>query len=289
MRAVNIAGYFGALLLCGLMGMWAGAASAQTVSGDSVLDDERARIEQPTRQTVALDEIIHRGVVRIAVPKDFPPFGSIGSGGKLEGYDVDVANLIAKDLGVKLELVPVASNDRLSLLLTKRVDLVVASLGISPERAKAIAFSSPYAPFFSAVIGPVGVNVKSLADLAGKKIAVTQGTLEDGELARSAPKGAEILRFPDNQATVQAFLSGQADLIATGNAVAASIVKSNPDRKIETKFLIRESPASIGVRRGEPELLHWVNVFVYDKKLSGELDRLSRKWLGEPLRPMPAL
>jgi polar amino acid transport system substrate-binding protein len=275
--------------LCALLAFLASAANGQTVSGDSILDDERAKQEYPRPATVTLDEILYGGVIKIAVPKDFPPFGSTGSGGNLEGYDVEVANLIAKELGVKLELVPVASNDRLSLLLTKRVHLVVAGLGVSAERAKAIAFSSPYAPFFSTVAGAANIKAKSLADLQGKKIAVTRDTLEDRELSRSAPKGVEIVRFPDNQATIQAFLSGQTDFIATGNVVAAAIAKNNPDKKIENKFVIRESPASIGVRKGDSELLHWVNVFVYDKKLSGELDGLARKWFGEPLPPMPAL
>jgi polar amino acid transport system substrate-binding protein len=275
--------------LSALLGLWMGAANAQTVSGDAVLDDERAKREYPRPATVVLDEILYGGVVKIAVPKDFPPFGSMGSGGKLEGYDIDVANLIAKELGVRLELVPVASNDRLSLLLAKRVHLVVAGLGVSAERAKAIAFSSPYAPFFSTIAGTADIKAKSLADLQGKKVAVTRDTLEDRELTRSAPRGVEIVRFPDNQATIQAFLSGQTDLIATGNVVAASIAKSHPDKKIESKFVIRESPASIGVRRGDSELLHWINVFVYEKKLSGDLDRLARKWFGEPLPAMPAL
>lgn len=275
--------------LCALLAFLASAANGQTVSGDSILDDERAKQEYPRPATVTLDEILYGGVIKIAVPKDFPPFGSTGSGGNLEGYDVDVAHLIAQELGVKLELVPVASNDRLSLLLTKRVHLVVAGLGVSAERAKAIAFSSPYAPFFSTVAGAANIKAKSLADLQGKKIAVTRDTLEDRELSRSAPKGVEIVRFPDNQATIQAFLSGQTDFIATGNVVAAAIAKSNPDKKIESKFVIRQSPASIGVRKGDSELLHWVNVFVYDKKLSGELDRLAQKWFGEPLPPMPAL
>jgi polar amino acid transport system substrate-binding protein len=289
MKAPTLVAYIRMFAFHGLAVLATSLANAQTVSGDSVLDDERAKIEQPVRQSAALDEIIYGGTIRIAVPKDLPPFGSVGSGGKLEGYDVDVANLIAKDLGVKLELVPVASADRLSLLLTRKVHLVIAGLGVSPERAKAIAFSSPYAPFFSAVVGGAGVNVKSLADLAGKKIAVTKDTLEDRELSKSAPKDAVIVRFPDNQATVQAFLSGQTDLLATGNVVAASIAKNNPDKNLVTKFVIRESPASIGVRRGEPELLHWVNVFVYHKKLGGELDQLSRKWLGEPLTSLPPL
>jgi polar amino acid transport system substrate-binding protein len=265
---------------------WTETARSQD---ETPLDDYRARIEQAKPAGNALDDILAAGVVRIAVPQDFPPFGALGSDKKLEGYDIDVAALIAKDLGVRLQLVPVKSTDRLSALLAKRVDLVVASLGISPERARAIAFSSPYAPFFSGVFGAAQVSVKSIADLAGKKVAVTRDTLEDQELTAGAPKGIQILRFADNEATIQAFLEGKADLIATGNVVAAAVAKANPAKKIQVKFIIRESPASIGVRRGEAQLLHWVNVFVLHKKLNGELDKLSRKWFGEPLPPLPAL
>jgi polar amino acid transport system substrate-binding protein len=235
-----------------------------------------------------LDRLLEAGVVRVAVPQDLPPFGSIVDGTPA-GYDVDVARLLAADLGARLELVAVTSPNRIVALLTQRADLVIANLGITPERAKAISFSTPYAPFFSGVFGAPDLAVKGPADLQGKKTAVTRDTVEDGELTRIAPQGAEIARFDDNAATVSAFLSGNADLIATGNVVVAALLKQNPQRKIESKFLIKESPAAIGVRHGEPDLLHWVNVFVFHKKLSGDLDRLSRQWFGEPLRPLPVL
>jgi polar amino acid transport system substrate-binding protein len=236
-----------------------------------------------------IDQITEAGVIRIAVPTDLAPFGSVTAEGKLEGYDIDVAHLLANDLGVKLELVPVTSFDRIPALLTLRADLVIANLGVNPERARSIAFSSPYAPFLSGVYGAPEVTVKSAADLKGKKIAVTRNTIEDVELSKIAPEGAEIMRFDDNEATMSAFLSGQADLVATGNVVIAVIAKKNPARKVENKLTIKESPSSIGARRSEPDLLHWVNVFVFYRKLSGDLDRLSRKWLGEPLPPLPPL
>lgn len=262
-------------MLAGLLCLWSAIARAQ----------ESTAIPPSN----ALDRIIAAGVVRIAVPRDLPPFGSLDAKGEPQGYDVDVARLIAQDLGVRLRLVPMTSVDRIPRLMNGSVDLVVANLGVDPERAKAISFSSPYAPFFSGVFGAPEVPVKSPADLPGKKVAVTRDTLEDREFSRIAPRGVEIMRFDDNQATLSAFLSGQTDLIVTGSAVAATIAQSHPGRKIESKFILKESPASIGVRRGEPELLHWVNVFVLHKKLGGELDRLSRKWFGEPLRPLPSL
>ncbi|WP_212744126.1 transporter substrate-binding domain-containing protein [Ramlibacter sp. 2FC] len=261
-------------MLAGLLCLWSPVAAAQ----------ESTAIPPSN----ALDRIIAAGVVRIAVPRDLPPFGSLDAKGEPQGYDVDVARLIAQDLGVRLRLVPMTSVDRIPKLMSGSVDLVVANLGVDPERAKAIAFSSPYAPFFSGVFGAPGLAVKGPADLAGRKVAVTRDTLEDRELARIAPRGVEILRFDDNQATLSAFQSGQAELVVTGSAVVAAMARGQ-GRRIETKFILRESPASIGVRRGEPELLHWVNVFVLHKKLGGELDRLSRKWFGEPLRPLPSL
>ena len=96
-----------------------------------------------------LSDILSNGIVKIAVPEAFAPFGSVGKTGEHEGYDVDVAKLIAKDLGVKLELVPVVSKQRIPFLETDRVDLVISTMGANPKRAKSINFSSAYAPFYS--------------------------------------------------------------------------------------------------------------------------------------------
>jgi polar amino acid transport system substrate-binding protein len=233
-----------------------------------------------------LDDIIQTGVVKIAVPADFPPFGSVGKDRQLEGYDIDVARLLAKDLGVRLELVPVSSANRVPYLQVGKVDLVISSLGVSPERARAIGFSRAYAPFYSGVFGSPSVAVRSPADLGGKTIAVTKGTLEDQELAKIAPPTARIRQLDDNTAAIAALLSGQVDLIATGNVVAAAVARDNPG-KLERKFVIRNSPAHIGVRRDDLELAAWVNAFIYYRRLSGELDALARKWFGEPLPEFP--
>lgn len=234
-----------------------------------------------------LADILSAGVVKIAVPESFPPFGALGADGEYEGYDVDVAKLIAEDLGVELELVPVTSDQRIPFLETDRVDLVIATMGANPERAKSIWFSAAYAPFFSGAFAAGDKAIGSVADLAGMKIGLTGGTLEDLELTKVAPETAEIIRFGDNAATQAAFISGQVDVLVSGNTLAAAISENNPDLSIETKFIIKESPAFIGVKQGNFDLLQWVNVFILHKKLGGELDGFSQKWLGQPLPPLP--
>lgn len=237
----------------------------------------------------SLDQIIEAGTIKIAVPQDFAPFGSVDASGNLEGYDIDVANLIAEDLGVELELVPVTSDNRIPFLQTNKVDLVISSMGANPERAKSIFFSIPYAPFFSGIYGSSDLaNVGSFGDLGGYKVGVTQGTLEDLELTDAVGDDVQIERFADNSLTASSLVSGQVDMIATGNVVASELAKNNPDKNVESKFIIKESPAHIGLRRGEMDLLQWVNTFVYHKRLGGELDDFSQKWLGEPLPSLPA-
>ncbi len=272
--------------LVGLTGAWP-EANAQQTPGSAT--PSGTAVGEIVAAPDAIDAIIAAGVIRIGVSADLPPFGMQGDDGKLEGYDIDVANLLAEALGVRAELLPLRSGNRVASLLTHKVDLVVANLGVNPERAKSITFSTPYAPFFSGIYGAPGMAVSAPADLQGKRVAVTRDSLEDKDLSAMGVQGLELLRFDDNQATIDAYLAGQADLVATGNVVVADLVKRQPDKAIERKFVIHESPASIGVPRDQSHLLNWVNVFIFHAKLTGELDGLARKWFGEPLPPLPVL
>ncbi len=231
----------------------------------------------------ALANIESTKTIRVAVPQDFPPFGSVGSDMKPVGYDVDMANLIGEKLGVKVELVPVTSANRIPYLQTNKVDLVISSLGKNPDREKVIDFTDAYAPFFNGVFGPDDVTAAKAEDLAGKSVGVTRGAVEDLELTKIAPATTDIKRYEDNNGTISAFLSGQVDLVATGNVVAAAILARNPPKKPEIKFLIKNSPCSIGLNKNEPALLEKVNTIIADARKSGELNAIAQKWLGADL------
>jgi polar amino acid transport system substrate-binding protein len=237
----------------------------------------------PAAHADALDDILKSKVIKIAVPQDFPPFGSVGPDLKPQGYDIDMANAIAKALGVKLELVPVTSANRIPYLQTRKVDLIISSLGKNPEREKTIDFSAAYAPFFSGVFGPQAMAVSKPEDLAGKKVGVTRGAVEDIDLSKLVPPTAQLIRFEDNNATIQAFLAGQVELVATGNVVAAAILARNPKVRPEQKFVIKSSPCYVGLNKGEDRLRARVNEIIAATRGSGELDAISKKWLGYPL------
>ncbi|GLT13799.1 transporter substrate-binding domain-containing protein [Vibrio algivorus] len=226
-----------------------------------------------------LSDIKKRGELIVAVPQDFPPFGSVGTDLKPQGYDIDTAQYLAEALDVKLKLIPVTSANRIPYLQTDKVDLVISSLGKNPEREKAIDFTDAYAPFFLGVFGASGEEVKSAEELKSKTVGVTRGSVEDIELSKIVGSDVTIKRFEDNNATLSAYLSGQVSLIATGNLVITEIATRYPDKAPETKFMLKNSPCYIGVKKGEKDFVQQINQIIAKAKTDGEFETLSQKWL----------
>jgi polar amino acid transport system substrate-binding protein len=235
----------------------------------------------------ALDDVMKAKTIKIAIPTDFPPYGFVGTDLQPQGLDIDTAKLIASKLGVKVELVPVTSANRIPYLQTRKADLVISTLGKNAERLAVIDFTAAYSPFFQAVFAPKSLAVSSFADLAGKSIGVTRGAIEDQELTKLAPATADVKRFEDNNATVSAFVSGQTQLIATGASVAGNMMARNPQLGAEYKLLLKDSPNFIGVAKGEDALRLKVNEIIIAAKQSGEIDAMAKKWLGRPAGTLP--
>ncbi len=235
----------------------------------------------------ALANIEKTKIIKIAIPTDFAPYGFVGSDLAPQGLDIDMAKYIGSQMGVVVELVPVTSANRIPYLQTRRADLVISTLGKNAERAKVIDFTNAYSPFFQGIFGAKSMNVTSPADLAGKSIGVTRGSIEDMELTKIAPAGAEIRRFEDNNATVSAYVSGQVDLIATGVPVAENVIRRNPSLNTEYKLLLVDSPNYIGVAKGQDALRAKVNEIIEAAIANGEIDMMAQKWLNRPAGNLP--
>ncbi|TJX51868.1 MAG: transporter substrate-binding domain-containing protein, partial [Mesorhizobium sp.] len=171
----------------------------------------------------ALADITKAGTINVGVFADFPPFSSASADMSLKGYDMDVAQYIADTLKVKLNPVAVTGQNRIPYLNDHRVDILM-SVGYSKEREQVIDFAAAYAPYYIAVIGPAAMSVKGKEDLAGKSIAVNRGTLEDTSLTEAAPASADIKRFDNYNSVIQAFISGQTQLMVVGNDVGAQVL-----------------------------------------------------------------
>jgi polar amino acid transport system substrate-binding protein len=235
-----------------------------------------------------VDEIIKRGKVIVGVNTTTPIFGLVGSDGQPEGYDPDVARLVGKYLGVPVEFVPVTGANRLPFLLTNRVDMVIALFGITPERAQQIWFSMPYATEAATLVAPASRAVKTVDDLAGLRVGVPRGAMQDLILTpQAAAKKINLMRFDDEATALQALISGQIDVVGTGLLVNRTLNRNDPGKNYEVKIVLRPLHFGIGIRRGQIDLLQWLNTFVYTIKNNGELDAISRKWRQLPLEVLP--
>jgi polar amino acid transport system substrate-binding protein len=233
-----------------------------------------------------LPDVEARGTLRVAVPQDYLPFGAMGADLKLHGYDIDTAQYLADKMHLKLQLIPVTSANRVPYLVTNRVDLIISSLGMTPERAQTIDFSNPYAPFFFGVYSAKNeAPIKSPAELAGKEIGAARGALEEIMVSQVAPKSATVQRYEDNATTVSAFESGQVDYIAMGNPIVAALVKRGGPRIPHLILTLKESPCRIGMAKGANALRQKVNDIWAGGMKDGTFDRLSVEWFGTKLPP----
>ncbi|MBP2290826.1 transporter substrate-binding domain-containing protein [Azospirillum rugosum] len=243
-----------------------------------------AYVAPAAAQTV--DEIKSKGKLTVGMLVDFPPFGITTSDGKPDGYDADVAKLLGKHMGVPVEIVPVTGPNRIPYLLTNKVDLLVASLGITAERAKQVQFSEPYAAIEIGLVAPASTKIKDAAELSGKRVGVARASTQDNALTAVAPKDARIMRFDDDASAVQAMLSGQVDALGLSNVVAKEIKKLAPQSNYEMKFVLNRQVQGIAMRQGQDALLKWVNDFIEKTKSNGELNAIHQKWLGTDLPPL---
>ena len=241
----------------------------------------------PLAAAQSLADLKKKGELTVGMLVDFPPYGTLNASNQPDGYDADVARLLAEDLGMKLKLVPVTGPNRIPFLLTNKVDLLVASLAITPERARQVKFSRPYAAASIVLYGRKDAKIKEAADLKSMRVGVARASTQDIALTAAAPQGAEIRRFDDDASAMQALMSGQVDAIGCSTTVAAQIAKRAPANTYEEKFLLRQQFMGIALRPDQDEIAKTVNDFIATNKANGKLDKLYRKWLATDLPALP--
>lgn len=235
------------------------------------------------------DEIKKNGVLKVGLLTDYPPFGGTDSNQQPAGYDADVAALFAKSLGVKLELVPVTGPNRIPYLLTNKVDLLIATFGITPERQKQVLFSNPYSAMTIYVLAPKNMAIKTPDDLKTVTISVARASTQDIAISAVAPQGTPLKRYDDDATTLQALISGQVQAIGASNIVLAQISKDYPQLNIEPKITLKEQANGMAFRKADTVLAEYADKFIGEVEANGELSKINQKWFGTPLTKLPPM
>ncbi len=218
-------------------------------------------------------------MVRIATDAVNMPF-EWGADTGVQGFDVDIGNEIAKDLGYEVKWIKSPFDRLFEILKNGEVELVISAIPVSTDRKAEFVFSEPY---FDSVLAIAKrkdkPEVKSLATLAGKKVGVQSGTA--GEKFASSQKTAEgvsIVRFPTFDDALGALNRTELDAVIGDESILTySIYKSFPNL---TTIGVRldEEKFAVVTRKAEKELIAKVNKTIERLKKSGEIDALKKKW-----------
>lgn len=247
-------------------------------------------LAQQTAPDSSLDGVLSRGKLVVTVIDQFPPFGSVDANGTVVGYEVDVAQLAGKYLGVEVEIVPTVFANAIPYLLSGKADALFNVVGIRLDRAKQIAYSQPYSLVDLSIIAAKDTKIETIDDLKGLRLGVSRGTTNEQITVANAPEGADIRRFESDADMFQALLSGQIDTVTnTSITVVPLLNKGNPAGEYEPKILFRNQYNAIATRRGDADLRRWFDTFLFFVTQTGELDALHQKWFGTPLPDFPRL
>lgn len=243
-----------ALLITCLFIILAGCASGQ--------GQQSASPQQSSGKagTGTLDQIKERGKLIIGVKTDFPPFGYVNEKGETTGFEVALAKQFAKDLlgdESKAELVSVTGPNRIPYLQSNKVDIVLASMSVTPARAQVVDFTNPHFKTSSAVLVKADSPIQSIKDLDGKKVIVVKGSTGDVYMSKNAPN-AQLVKFGNNTDALQALKDGRGDAYMQDNVMLYYWSRKNPGFRI-LKEQVDPTPWAAAVKKGNTDLKDWVD------------------------------
>ena len=231
-----------------------------------------------------LQDIKKAGVLRVAAFDGNPPFGFVDAKTrKIVGLDVDYAEEFAKRLGVKLQLVPTNPANRVPLLVSGKVDLVLANFTITEERAKQVNFSVPYFSSGTQFLAPKG-TLASADQLGSLRIAVDKGTTNEIVLREKYPQ-ATLVAFDDTPFAFTALRNGNVQALAQDGPKLVGLLGTIKDAQERAKwevpaFTISNDFIGVGIPKGETALTDWVNTTLKELEGKGQAGKIYDAWFG---------
>lgn len=239
-----------------------------------------------------LDEITKRGVLRAGIRFDNPPHSFIAEDGNWVGFDVDISEALADELGVRLEKVKVDELTRISFLKNGKIDVAAASMSHTIERENEVDFSQTY--FWSKQTFLVRKGeIASLDDLVGKTVGMDRGSHAIGNWrdwleTNGHPEDAEIVEFGNKQAAAEAVRQSAIAGWAEDYEILASFAKQDPSLTVLGDESIGVKLDGIGVRENDSELRDAINYALQRIASSGRYAGIYDRWFGpEAETPVP--
>ena len=247
-----------------------------------------------TQQATATPDVIKFGFAQ----EPYPPFASQDSAGKWVGFEVDLMNAVCEAIKAKCELVPIAWDGIIPALNEKKIDVIWASMSITPERKQVIDFTNKYYNSPAEIIGPKSDGVKigiiddpdgkggkiaNPADAKGKIIGVQTSTIHANYIQKYFGKDAEVKVYDTQDNANADLVAGRVDLVMADSVALSDFLKSDQGKKMEVKVIIPENPllgegVGGGLRKGDDALKAKLNDGIKAVRDSGKYNEIAKKY-----------
>lgn len=232
--------------------------------------------------TDTLDKILERGKLIVGVKYDTKPFGYMNEHQQLVGYDIDLAKIIAKSIlgdENKVEFKQVTPSNRILALNSGEVDMIIATMTITPQRKQVVDFSYPYYVAGQAVLVPKNSKITSMSDLNGKRVIIIFGSTGEKNLRAIAP-GAIVIGYKTYTDGYRALKQGRADAMTSDDTILMGFTLQDSSLKLLPKRYSKE-PYAVAFKKGPASvrLKSKADFIIDDMTKNGELRHLKAKWI----------
>ena len=222
------------------------------------------------------------GEITIGVKFEVPPFGFKNvKTGEVEGFDVDVGNAIAADLGAKPKFIEALSDNRIPFLKDGTADLILSTMTINAERDEEIDFSEPYFIARGRILVKKSDNsIKGIEDLAGKKVCTALGSTYEETLKKQAPKAKTTL-VDGYSECLEAIQNGSVDAVSTDDVILAGMIIQDDSLKLVEGEELTTEPYGVGIKEGDTAMKEFVDESIQKFKDDGRWANAYEKWVGQ--------
>lgn len=266
----------------------AGALSISMLAGCGSSSNESTTSE--SKEDTSLTDVQAADHFTLGLDADFAPMGFTDDNGEIVGFDIDLAKAVGEKMGVDVEVKPIDWDSKDMELSSGKIDVIWNGFSITDERRQEVLFSNPYLSTKQSIVVKKGSDITKKADLAGKKIALQDGsTSEDALKADTATYESvgddNISRFKENSQVLMEVDSGRADAAVIDEVfVRYYLQKENLlDKYTVLEEGFDEEDYGVGGRKGDYALMEAINKALDECKADGTTSEISKKWFGEDL------
>jgi glutamate transport system substrate-binding protein len=225
--------------------------------------------------------LLDKETLVVGVRPDLPSLGFRRADGTFEGFDIDVARYVAKSLGKDVRFIPVLAADRIPALTSKRADLVLATLSVTPDRKTEIAFAGPYYASYQDVMVRSGdTHIKAVRDLKGRRFCAVEGADPTKRLLALHGMSAELVPAKDYDACMKLIGGLKVDAITTNDVILAGLIKRHGAKTRLVNVKLSEQNTGIGVQKGDPDGCEALNRAITTMYQDGTARKLVARWFG---------